>query len=168
MIFVSLLALFIIVVSTLAGLKEGAAKHAFNLLITIVVIPLAGKIFWQPASWLSFLPGEHLPNFLGFFITLGVLSAISQLVLLIPRKIVQGIWKHLPLYHLLGGVFNFVSAGIGLALLYFVTRTFPFWPWLADAITGAGVMRWAAGLFGFVENLLPAVFQSVGALVSFF
>ena len=52
---VSLFVLFVLLVSLLAGLKEGAVKHFFNLVAVLIAIFIAGLAYHLIAGLLSFL-----------------------------------------------------------------------------------------------------------------
>jgi len=93
MTWVSILAVIIIILSFFGGLKEGAVKNFFSLVVLIIAIPLAGLWYHLIAIILSFLPGTNWENFVGFFITLGLISIILHFILLLPRKIIQKVWR---------------------------------------------------------------------------
>ena len=89
MIWVNIIAVIILIFSLLGGLKEGAVKHFFNLIILIVAIPLAGLSYRLIAAILSFLPGTNWENFIGFFIALAIISGLLHFRYLLPRKITK-------------------------------------------------------------------------------
>ena len=165
MIWINLFAILILVISLLGGLREGAVRHTFNLVITLIAIPLAGLSYRLLAIALAFLPGENWENFVGFFITLAVISVILQLITLLPRKIIQKIWKKGLLFRLLGGVLNAVNASIGMTVFTLVLLAYPIFDWLARAVVSSTVLANLVSIFGFIQVMLPEVFQAVAGLM---
>ncbi|UCG10127.1 MAG: CvpA family protein [Dehalococcoidia bacterium] len=165
MVWVSLFVVFILLVSLLAGLKEGAVKHFFNLVVVLIAIFIAGLAYRLVAGILSFIPGENWENFLGFFIVFGIVTAILQLAFLLPRGLIQKIWKRGLLYRLLGGALNAVNASIGLVVFARVLSAFPIFDWLARWVAGSSVMSSLVHIFGFIQVLLPEVFKAAGPMV---
>ena len=136
MVWVSLFALIILVLSFVGGLKEGAVKHTSNLVITLIAIPLAGISYHLVATILSFLPGENWENFFGFFITLAIISAILHLIAFLPRRLVQKIWKKGLLFRLLGGALNTFNASIGMVVFTLVLTTQSYlYPWVESEVS---------------------------------
>ena len=116
MIWVDVLVLIILFFSFLGGLKEGAIKTFFNLVVLIIVIPLAGLSYRLIAVILSFLPGTNWENFVGFFIALALISAVLHLILLLPRKIAQKVWRKGVFFRLLGSTLNVLNASISMVV----------------------------------------------------
>ncbi len=166
MVWVSLFVVFILLVSLLAGLKEGAVKHFFNLVAVLIAVFVAGLAYHLIAGLLSFIPGENWENFLGFFITFGIIIAMLHLGFLVPRRMIQKIWKRGLLYRLLGGALNVVDASIGLVVFALVLSAFPIIDWLARWVAGSSVMSFIVQIFGSVQALLPEEFQAVATVVS--
>jgi uncharacterized membrane protein required for colicin V production len=162
---VSLFVLFVLLVSVFTGLKEGAVKHFFNLVAVLIAIFIAGLFYHLIAGLLSFLPGENWESFISFFIALGIIVAILQLAFLLPRRIINKIWKRGLLYRLLGGALNAVNASIGLTLLALVLNAFPIFDWLARWVAGSSVMSSLVNVFGFIQVLLPEVFRAAATVV---
>lgn len=165
MVWVSLFVVFVLLVSLLAGLKEGAVKHFFNLVAMLIAVFIAGLAYRLVAGILSFIPGENWENFLGFFIVLGIITVILQLSFLLPRKLIQAIWKRGLLYRLLGGALNVVNASIGLVVFALVLAAFPIFDWLARWVAGSSVMSALVHTFGFIQALLPEIFKAAGPMV---
>ena len=161
----SLFVLFILLLSLLAGLKEGAVRHFFNLVALLIAIPLAGYSYHFIAGLLSFLLGENWENFISFFIALGIIAAIFQLAFLLPRRLINKIWKRGLLYRLLGAALNAVNASIGLVVLALVLNAFPIFDWLARWVAGSSVMASLVNIFGFIQALLPEVFRAAATVV---
>ncbi len=165
MILVDILAVIILIFSFLGGLKEGAVKHFFNLIVLIVAILVAVRCYHWIAIVLSFLPGTNWENFVGFFIALALVSVILHFIFLLPRKIVQKIWKRGTLFRLLGGALNIVSASIGMVVFTLTVGAYPIFGWLERAVTGSGVLTWLMGHLSFVQAMLPEAFQSAATLM---
>ena len=165
MVWVSLFALLILVLSFVGGLKEGAVKQFVSLVILIIAIPLAGISYHLVATILSFLPGENWENFVGFFITLAVISVILHFIALLPRKLVQKIWKKGLLFRLLGGALNTLNASIGMVVFTLVLLAYPIFGWLERAVAGSSVLSALVQALGFVQALLPGIFRDVANLM---
>ncbi len=162
---VSLFVLFILLVSVFAGLKEGAVRHFFNLVAVLVAIYIAGLAYHLISGLISFLPGENWGDFIGFFITFAIVTALMHLAFLLPRRIIQKIWKRGLIYRLLGGVLNAVNASIGLVVFALALFAFPIFDWLARWVAGSSVMSSLVNVFGFIQALLPEVFRAVATVV---
>ncbi len=162
---VSLFVIFILLVSLLAGLKEGAVRHFFNLVAVLVAIYIAGLAYYLISGLISFLPGENWEGFFGFCITFGIVTALMHLAFLLPRRIIQKIWKRGLMYRLLGGALNAVNASIGLVAFSLVLFAFPVSGWLARWVAGSSVMSSLVNVFGFIQALLPEVFRAAATVV---
>ena len=162
---VSLFALFILLISIFAGLKEGGVKHFFNLVATFVAIFIGGLYYHLIAGLLSFIPGENWENFIGYFIAYAIVVVIFQLAVLLPRKIINKIWKSGLLYRLLGGAMSLVNAAIGLTLFTLVLNAFPIFDWLARWVAGSSVIASLVYIFGFIQALLPGVIRAAATVV---
>ena len=92
MIWVNILAVLVLFFSFIGGVKEGAVKNFFSLIALIIAIPLTGVSYRILATHLSFLPGENWQNFVGFLVTLVLISIILYFALLLPRKFTEIIW----------------------------------------------------------------------------
>ncbi|MDD4859233.1 MAG: CvpA family protein [Dehalococcoidales bacterium] len=154
----------LLVLVFIGGLKEGAVKCGFSLLTTLVAIPAAGRFYYLIATVLSFFPGKDWENFMGFFITLGILSALLQLVFFVPRRIIQKIWGQGALYSLLGSFINLLNTAIGFVLLVVVLRTYPIIGWATQIVDNSQVLDWLMPVLGFVPAMLPELFQKATVL----
>ena len=163
---VSLFVIFVLIASLLAGIKEGAVRHFFNLVAVLVAIYIAGLSYHLIVGLLSFLPGENWENFIGFFITLAIVVALFHLAFFLPRRLLNKIWKRGLIYRLLGGVLDAVNASIGLALFALVLNTFPIFDWLARWVFGSSIMSSLVSAFGFVQAMLPQEFHTAATVVS--
>ena len=163
---VSIFAVFVLFFSFIGGLKEGAVKQFFNLVILLIAIPLAGISYRLIARVLSFLPGENWENFIGFFIALALISVILHFVFFLPRRIVQKIWRRGFLFRLLGGVLNTINASIGMVVFTLVLLAYPIFDWLARWVAGSSVLASLVNMFGFVSSMLPEVLQNGSTMVN--
>jgi uncharacterized membrane protein required for colicin V production len=159
MVWVNVLAIIVLIGSFASGIKEGAVKSLFSLIGLIIALPLAGLAYRLLVGLLSFIPGQSWENFLGFFITLGIISAILNGIFLLPRKPIQKVWDKGILFRLLGGAFSVFGAAIGIVVFTLVVREYPIWDWLERALTGSGVLNSLVTHLGFVQALLPEVFR---------
>jgi uncharacterized membrane protein required for colicin V production len=162
---VSLIALFILLVSVFAGLKEGVVKRFFNLVATFLAIFIGGLYYHLIASLLSFIPGENWENFIGYSIAFAIVMVIFLLAFLLPRKIINKVWKRGLLYRLLGAGLNVVDSAIGLTLFALLLNAFPIFDWLAHWVAGSSVMASLVSIFGFIQALLPEVFRAAPTVV---
>jgi len=165
MIWVSIFAVLVLVLSCIGGLKEGAVKSFFSLIALIIAIPLTGVSYRLLANILSFLPGETWENFVGFFITLALISVILHFVFLLPRKLIQKAWNKGGFFRLIGGAFNIFNSAIGLVVFTLVFLAYPFWGWLELAVMDSSVLNWLTVHLSFVKALLPEVFQDAVTIV---
>jgi uncharacterized membrane protein required for colicin V production len=166
MIWVSIIAVLILIFSFFGGLKEGAVKHFFNLAVLLIAVYLAGISYWLIAKVLSFLPGENWENFIGFFIALALISVILHFIFFLPRRIGQKIWRRGFLFRLLGGVLNVVNAGISMVVFTLILLAYPIFDWLARWVAGSGVLASLLNIFGFVQTMLPEALQNAGMMVN--
>lgn len=163
---INLIALLILFFSFIGGLKDGAVKAFFSLVALLIAIPLAGLFYHWLAGLLAFLPGENWPNFLGFFITLGVISIILHLIFLLPRKLLQKALPQGVLLRLIGGILNTLGAAIGLVVFSLVIVAYPVWGWLEQAIVNSSVPVWLVSHLGFVQMLMPEIFRLGGQIMT--
>ena len=115
---------------------------------------------------LSFLPGTNWENFFGFFITMGIVSVILYFIFLLPRKIIQKIWKKGCLFRLLGSILNIFGASIGMTVFALVLRAYPIFDWLERVVSNSGILMWLVERFGFVQSMLPEIFQNGSQVVA--
>ena len=165
MIWINIIAVIILILSFFGGFREGAVKQFFNLVALIIAIPLAGFSYHLLAALLSFLPGENWENFFGFFIALALISVILHFIALLPRRLVQKIWRRGLFFRLIGGALNLVNASIGMVVFTLVLLAYPIFDWLERAVANSGVLASLVEIFGFVQAMLPSVFQSAAGLM---
>lgn len=166
MIWVNIFAVLILILSFFGGLREGAVRQFFNLVVLVIAIPLTGVSYWLVARVLAFLPGENWENFIGFFIALALISIILHLIVLLPRRIVQKVWRRGLFFRLFGGVLNATNASIGMVVFTLVLLTYPIFDWLERWVSGSGVLAGLVDMFGFVQVMLPVAFQNAGMMVN--
>lgn len=157
---VSILAVLILLFSFIGGLREGAVKSFFSLIALIIAIPLTGVSYHILANILSFLPGDNWENFVGFFVTLAVISIALYFVLLLPRKFAQKAWNKGVLFRLIGGVLNILSAAVGMVVFTLLIQVYPIIRWLEQAVADSGILTWLVVQLGFVQAMLPDIFQT--------
>ena len=160
---VDIIVIILLVICILGGMKDGALKSFFSLLVIITGIPLAGLSYHLAANILSFLPGDNWENFIGFFITLGIISVILHFIFLLPRKFTKTIWKKGMLFRLLGGIFNILGGMIGMVVFTLVLQAYPIFDWLERWVNSSDVLASLVDALGFVESMLPEVFHQVAA-----
>jgi len=165
MIWVNILAVIILFFSFIGGLKEGAVKSFFSLIALIIAIPLTGVSYHLLANVISFLPGENWPNFVGFFVTLALISIILYFVLLLPRKLTQKAWDKGVLFRLVGGILNILNAAIGMVVFTLLLQAYPIIGWLGQAVTDSSVLTWLVVHLSFVQAMLPEIFQDAAIMV---
>ena len=165
MIWVNILAVIILILSFFGGLREGAVKQSFSLLVLIIAIPLAGISYRLLAIILSFLPGENWENFVGFFIALVLISVILHFIVFLPRRLVQKIWRRGLFFRLLGGVLNAINASIFLVVFTLALLAYPIFNWLERAVANSGVLMGLVNMFGFIQAMLPEAFRGAAGLM---
>jgi uncharacterized membrane protein required for colicin V production len=165
MIWVSIIAALVLFFSIIGGIKEGAVKQFFTLLATLIAIPIAGLSYEVLAGWLSFIPGQNWENFIAFFVMMAVVGILLYFAFIIPGRMFQKSWDVGILYAVLGAVFGLFNAAIGMVVFALVLNAYPIIDWLANAVSGSGVITWLVSLFGFIQGVLPEVFRQVAAIV---
>ncbi|MFC2066890.1 CvpA family protein [Chloroflexota bacterium] len=164
MTWVDILVIIILFLSFFGGLKEGAVKNSFSLMILIAAIPLAGLSYRLLAVILSFLPGTSWENFIGFFITLGLINVLLHFLLFLPRRFIQILWKRGTFYRLLGGALNILNASIGMVVFTLTLGVYPIIGWLEHAIANSSVLARLVEHLSFVQAMLPEIFQNAAVL----
>jgi uncharacterized membrane protein required for colicin V production len=162
---IDIVVVILLVLGFIGGTTEGAVRAFASLIAVIISIPLAGLCYRLIASLLSFLPGENWENFIGFFIALGIITAILHLIFLLPKKLIGAVWNKGILLRLLGGVFNVLGGMIGMVVFTLVVQTYPIFDWLARWVSSSGALSTLVDAFGFVQGLLPEVFHRVTTIV---
>jgi uncharacterized membrane protein required for colicin V production len=159
LIVVSIIAVIILILSLANGFREGALKQAVSIISLLAAITLAGLCYNWLASLFSFLPGENWEGFVGFFVTMGIIMVLIQLLLLIPRKFFEQTWKEGPFFRAIGVVLSFFGTAIGMVVFAIVLNAYPIFDWLQRAVSGSCVINWLDSWLGFVQYMLPMVFR---------
>jgi len=165
MIWVSIIAVLVLLFSIIGGMKEGAVKQLFSLLALLIAIPVAGVSYHLLAGLLSFIPGENWENFLGFFIIMALTMAFLHFVFLLPSNFFQRAWSKGVLFCVIGAVFNIFNAAIGMVVFALVLDAYPIFDWLGRAVGGSVVISWLVAQMSFVQAVLPEVFRQVATMV---
>lgn len=165
MTWVDIVVIILLIIGFAGGTREGAVKSAFSLVACVISIPLTGVSYRLLATVFSFLPGENWENFVGFFITFAIFNVIFQLAALIPRKLIGAMWKKGLVFRLTGGAINVLSSIIGMVLFVVVVQAYPIFDWLERWVSGSGVLQSLVDAFGFVQSMLPDVFQSAAVIL---
>lgn len=158
MILVSIIASLLLFFSLIGGFKVGALKQAISIISLLIAIPLAGLCYHWLAGLFSFMPGENWENFIGFFITMGIIMVILFFALLVPRRFVEKSWKEGPLFRMIGAVLGFFNCAIGMVVFALVLNAYPIIDWLERAVSGSDVINWLFSWLGFIQYMLPSVF----------
>lgn len=158
MVVVSIIAIIILILGLVNGFREGALKQAVSVISLLAAIPLAGLCYNWLASLFSFMPGENWENFIGFFVTMGIIVVLIQLLLLLPRRFFEKSWKEGPFYRAIGVVLGFFGTAIGMVVFALVLNAYPIFDWLQRAVSGSCVINWLDSWLGFVQWMLPAPF----------
>jgi uncharacterized membrane protein required for colicin V production len=161
MIWIDVIVVLILFFSFIAGLKGGVVNGFLSLLTLIIAILVTGTFYGFLASCLSFLPGEDWSNFLGFLITLIVVSIILSLIFWIPRHFINLAWNSGCFFRLLGGIFTLANSALGLTLLVLLFQTFPIVPWLNNFFADTTILSWLVDHLDFIRYLLPEAFRSM-------
>lgn len=159
---VNLIAILILIGSFVGGIKDGAVKALFGLVLLIISIPLAGLSYHLLSDRLTFLPGENWPNLVGFFVTMAIINILLNLVFLLPRRALEKAWGTGFVTRPIGGLLSAFGSAIGLVVFTLAVVTYPVWEWAKELLTGSGVLTWLVSHLGFVQSLLPEVFRHTG------
>ncbi len=150
---VDIIVIILLILGLLGGLKEGAVKALSSLLAMYIALFIAGLAYGLLASLLSFLP-YNWSNFLGFFITAGIISVILHFVFFIPRKVFGAMWKTGVFYRVLGGIFSLAGSIVSMAIFALVVQAYPVFDWLASWVSNSNILNTMMDIFKFI---LPAV-----------
>jgi uncharacterized membrane protein required for colicin V production len=158
LVIVSIIAALILFFSLIGGFRDGALKQAVSIISLFIAIPLTGLCYHWLASLFSFIPGTNWENFLGFFVTMGIIMVALYFIFLVPRKHFEKVWKEGPLFRMIGAALSFINAGIGMVLFALVLNVYPIFDWLQRAVSGSCVINWLDAWLGFIQHMLPSVF----------
>ncbi len=163
---VDIIVIIIFIIAFISGMKDGAIKSLSSLVSLFISIPLTGLSYRLIATILSFLPGTNWENFFGFFITMGIISIILHVILLLPRKIIQKIWKKGCLFRLVGGFLNAFGTSIGFAVFTLILIAYPIISWLESVIVNSGILMSLVGKYGFIQAMLPDLLRHASPVVA--
>jgi uncharacterized membrane protein required for colicin V production len=156
---VDILVIIVLVFSFIGGLRQGAVNNLSNLIATIIGIPAAGLTYRWLAGLLSSLPGVNWENFLGFYVTFGIIFAVIFLILHPLRKSIGAAWNAGFLFRFFGGILLMLSSMIGFVVLALVIGAYPIFDWLERWLGSSVVIDSLVRSFGFVGLMLPEVFR---------
>lgn len=156
---VDILVIIVLVGSFIGGLKQGVVNALSSLIATIISIPVTGLTYRWLAGVLSFLSGSNWENFLGFYITFGIVYAVIYLALHPLRKSLGATWSQGFLFRLFGGVCLLVSFMIGFVVLTLVVGAYPIFDWLERWLNSSEVLASFVRSFGFIRLMLPEIFR---------
>jgi uncharacterized membrane protein required for colicin V production len=168
MIWVSIIAVLVLIFSILGGLRQGAVRQLFTLLATLIAIPVAGISYQGLADILSFIPGKNWENFIAFFIMLAVINIVLFFVFLLPARALKKAWPGGLYFCVLGAIFSLVNTILGMVVFALVLHVYPIFDWLERAVSGSAVVSGLVSLFGFIQVALPDVFRQAAALLPYF
>jgi uncharacterized membrane protein required for colicin V production len=161
---VDVIASLILIFSLIGGLIGGVVRGFFSLLTIIVAIPVTAAFYGYLASLLSFLPGQNWENFIGFLITMAIVSIVLSIVFWIPRHFLKAVWKSGLLSSLIGGVFTLINSAISLFIIALLIQTYPIITWLSDRVSESVVLSWLLVNLDFVRFFLLPAFNSTYAV----
>jgi uncharacterized membrane protein required for colicin V production len=165
MVWVSVIAVLVLIFSILGGLRQGAVRQLFSLLATLIAIPLAGASYHVLAD---ILPGQNWGGFIAFFIMLAVINIVLYFVFLLPGRALKKAWPGGLYFCVLGAIFSLVNTILGIVVFALVLHAYPIFGWLERAVSGSSVVSGLVSLFGFVQVALPDVFRQAAAILPYF
>jgi uncharacterized membrane protein required for colicin V production len=168
MIAVSVIAVLVLLFSIFGGLRQGAVRHLFNLLATLIAIPVAGVSYQVLADWLSFIPGQNWENFIAFFIMLAVVNVALYFAFLLPARALKKAWLGGLYFCVLGAIFSLVNTIIGIVVFALVLHAYPIFSGLEWAVSGSVIVSGLVSAFGFIQAVLPDVLRQAAAILQYF
>jgi hypothetical protein len=157
-IIISILYIFVFI----GGLRQGAIKSGFSLLALIISIPLTGLLYHFVTVLFSFLHDDIWSNFLGFFITLAIISLIFHLIFLIPRKLLGAADVGF-ISAIIGGLISIIGFSLALTLFFIVIQAYPIWDWLVQVLSGSQIVNFLLKILGFIRFMLPEAFKAIAS-----
>ena len=164
MVWVSVLAVLGLLFSIFMGLREGAVRHLFSLLATLIAIPVAGVAYKGLANILSFIPGENWEGFIAFFIMMAVVSIVLNFVFILPGRALKNAWPGGLFYCVLGAIFSLVNAILGIVVFALVLHAYPIFSGLEQAVSGSPVVSFLVSAFSCVQAVLPEVLRQAATM----
>jgi uncharacterized membrane protein required for colicin V production len=168
MVWVSVFAVLGLLFSIFMGLREGAVRHLFSLLATLIAIPVAGISYKGLANILSFIPGENWESFIAFFIMMAVVSIILYFVFILPGRALRKAWSGGLFYCVLGAIFSLVNTILGIVVFALVLHAYPIFNGLEQAVSSSPVIAGLVSAFSCVQSVLPEVLRQAAVMVQYF
>jgi len=167
---VDIIVVLILIFSFIGGLKGGAVKQFFGLLMFIIAIPLTGVFYGYVVSWFSFVGDSTWRTFLAFLLTMGIIMILLHLIFWLPRHLLDKVWNEGFFWSLLGGVLGLLNSALGLVLLVSLIDIYPVLPWLDNIFASSQVLNWLVNTLGvFIMTLLNSTHSTgLTASISFF
>lgn len=159
-IIIDLIVALVLVFSFLGGLKEGAVRGFFGLLAFIIALSLTGAFTAYFLGWMSFVPDHLWRAFFTFLVTMGIITIILHLVLMLPRHLLDKVWNGGFIWNALGGIFGVVNSALGLVLMVILFDIYPVLNWLSDLLTASNVLNWLVSSFG---SIILSLLNMTGA-----
>ena len=138
------------------GLKEGGVKTVSALIAHLIAIPLAGISYHLLASLFSFLSGDNWENFAGFFATKYLIILILYLVFIfLSKRFIKKVRRKGIFIRLIFGVLNALNSAMGMVTVFLVVQAYPMSGWFERAVLGSNILDWLAANPSFVRAMLP-------------
>lgn len=163
---VDIIVILVLVFSCIGGFFQGAVRGFFSLLTLLIAIPLTGICYHLMAGLFAFLPGTNWDNFVGFFVTITLISIILQLMFFLLRTLTRrALMNRRLLSRLVGSALNLLNSATGMVVFALVVQAYPVTVWLERAVTDSGILTWLVVHLGFVNLMLPQLSHEAIATV---
>jgi len=171
-IIIDIIVTLVLVFSFIGGLKEGAVKELLGLLAFIIALSLTGAFTPYVWGWLSFVTDHLWRDFFTFLATMGIITIILHLILILPRNLLDKVWNGGFIWHALGGIFAVVNTALGLALMVILFDIYPVLDWLSDLLAASNLLNWLVSTFGSIIlsllHMTGAYLQALHISISFY
>jgi hypothetical protein len=157
----------ILIGSFIGGAKGGFFKGLVEVIAFIIALLVSGIFLDMVYGWLSFIGDTGWRSFLAFLLTMGIIIILVQLILWLPRHLLEKIWNSGFIFGLLGGILGFLNAALGLVLLVKLLGVYQVLPWLSSIFATSHVLNWLVSVFGPIITSLSgnAVLHGVTASI---
>jgi uncharacterized membrane protein required for colicin V production len=145
---IDIIAVLILIFSFVGGLRQGAPKEFFGLLGFIVTLLLSGFFVSYINVWLAFVPDGLWRAFLTLLLTMSIILIVINIVLLLPRNLLDSVWNGGFIWSALGGVLGVINTALGFALVMVILNLYPVMPWLNAWLASSQVLNWVSSTFG--------------------
>ena len=160
--------ILILVGAFIGGAKGGVFKEVVELIAFIIALLFAGTFLSMVYGWLAFIGNTGWQSFLAFLLTMGIIIILVQLLLWLPRHLLEKLWNSGFIFGLLGGILGIINASLGLVLLVRLLSVYEVLPWLSSILATSHVLSWLISVFGpFITSLTREVTYS-GVTASIF